>query len=104
MSFRRTTKRSDGTLEIEAGEALLQVKHAHTRLFFTKCSEMPLPASHLVHVIQVMSKLEMGGDTGDVAFRTGTSKAGAAVGEETVFVGSNKAIENRATINLMLMQ
>eukprot|EP00961_Rhodomonas_salina_P115594 1555901-Rhodomonas_salina.3 len=27
VSFRRTTKRSDGTLEINAGEALLQVSH-----------------------------------------------------------------------------
>lgn len=57
-------------------------------------------------VLQVMDKLHMNsnGEEGGSSFSTGTSKAGSADGAEQVFVGNNKAIENRATINLMLMQ
>eukprot|EP00961_Rhodomonas_salina_P115593 1555901-Rhodomonas_salina.2 len=53
-----------------------------------------------------MDKLHMNsnGEEGGSSFSTGTSKAGSADGAEQVFVGNNKAIENRATINLMLMQ
>jgi hypothetical protein len=40
---------------------------------------------------------------GDEALRTGPSRAGDVIGDETRFVGMNKAIENRVCINLRRM-
>jgi len=92
VAFKRTSKGSEGTLEIEAGEALLRVME---QLQFSST------ARH-----KETSDIDLNEEADSFErddFRTGPSKSGA-VGEETTFVGVNKAIENRETINLMLMK
>mmetsp|Transcript_13118 Transcript_13118/g.20775 ORF Transcript_13118/g.20775 Transcript_13118/m.20775 type:complete len:522 (+) Transcript_13118:129-1694(+) len=113
VSFRRTSTQSDGTPEIEAGEALLKVMHvlnlnprvASSDRMQRSASGSPEDEDHPQDGTWGRERERAFQERSGAAdeMHTGPSQTGEVIGDEIAFVGVNKAIENRVCINLRRM-